>query len=121
MAKINQCPPSDPSLYPGVYWTSGVGGFTASSFPSSATYPNTATYTISQWPPTAAPQVNITEDDIKIRGRSMSDFMERVEDRLAIVTNPDPVKLAKFQALKNAYDHYRLLEKLLGDEENPGT
>jgi hypothetical protein len=49
--------------------------------------------------------------DIKIGGRSLVKFMETLEDRLAIL-QPDPEKLEKFEALKQAYEHYKLLEAL---------
>ena len=63
--------------------------------------------------------VNITGDgiemadgtDIKIDGRSLKNFMDKMEERLAILV-PDPSKLEKFEALKKAYEHYKLMEKL---------
>jgi hypothetical protein len=42
--------------------------------------------------------------------------MEKIEDRLAILAEPDPMKLEKFAALKKAYDHYKLMEKIIGDD-----
>ena len=42
-------------------------------------------------------------------------MLESIEDRLAIL-QPDPAKLEKFAALKKAYDHYKLMEKLIGDD-----
>jgi len=49
--------------------------------------------------------------DIKIGERSLSEFMIKMEERLAILV-PDPEKLEKFEALRKAYDHYKLMEKL---------
>ena len=43
-------------------------------------------------------------------------MLETIEDRLAIIQDPDPEKLKKFAALKKAYDNYKLLEKLIGDD-----
>lgn len=57
------------------------------------------------------------EGDIKWKGRSLGKMLEKIEDRLAILQEPDPEKLEKFAALKKAYDHYKLLEKLIGDEK----
>jgi hypothetical protein len=37
--------------------------------------------------------------------------MDKMEERLAILV-PDPAKLEKFEALKKAYEHYKLMEKL---------
>ena len=49
--------------------------------------------------------------DIKIDGKSLKNFMDKMEERLAILV-PDPAKLEKFEALKKAYEHYKLMEKL---------
>lgn len=56
------------------------------------------------------------EGDIKWKGRSLGKMLEKIEDRLAIIQDPDPIKLEKFKALKKAYDNYKLLEKLIGDD-----
>lgn len=56
--------------------------------------------------------------DIKIGNKSLKDTLEKMEERLAILT-PDPEKLKRFEALKKAYEHYKLMEKLcqIEDEE----
>lgn len=54
---------------------------------------------------------------VTVKGRDLVKLFEKIEDRLAIVSNPDPKKLEKFKALKKAYDHYKLMEKLIGEEE----
>jgi hypothetical protein len=41
--------------------------------------------------------------------------MDKMEERLAILV-PDPAKLEKFEALKKAYDHYKLMEKLCQEQ-----
>lgn len=56
-----------------------------------------------------------TGTDIKIGNQSLSEFMTKMEERLAILV-PDPNKLEKFEALKKAYDHYKLMEKLCQEE-----
>ena len=55
------------------------------------------------------------EGSVKIKGRDIGKIFEKMEDRLAILMEPDPAKLEKFAALKKAYDHYKLLEKLIGE------
>ena len=55
------------------------------------------------------------EGDIKWKGRSLSKMLETIESRLAIL-HPDPKKLEKYDALKKAYDHYVMLEKLIGED-----
>jgi hypothetical protein len=56
------------------------------------------------------------EGDIKWKGRSLGKLLEAIEDRLAILPDPSPEKLEKFAALKKAYDHYKTLERLIGDD-----
>ena len=57
------------------------------------------------------------EGDIRWRGRSLGKLLEKIEDRLAILQEPNAEKLEKFAALKKAYDHYKLIEKLVENEE----
>lgn len=59
--------------------------------------------------------VNMGGDDLTIKGRSLSKILEKIEDRLAILENPDPAKLEKHAALKKAYDHYKMIEKMIGE------
>jgi hypothetical protein len=49
--------------------------------------------------------------DIKVDGKSLKEFMNKMEERLAILV-PDPKKLEQFTALKKAYEHYKLMEQL---------
>jgi Cu/Zn superoxide dismutase len=68
------------------------------------------------------PSLQVTGDahfdgTVTVKGRDLVKLFEKIEDRLAIVSNPDPKKLEKFKALKKAYDHYKLMEKLIGEEE----
>ena len=67
----------------------------------------------------AMPQTEVSvpeEGDIKIGNRSLKEFMDKVESRLAILT-PDSKKLEKFAALRKAYEHYKTLESLCELEE----
>ena len=54
--------------------------------------------------------------DITVAGKSLKEFMNKIEERLAILV-PDPAKLEKFEALKKAYEHYKLMESLC--QESP--
>ena len=73
---------------------------------------------------TTSPGVNITGagidmaagTDITVGGKSLKEFMNKMEERLAILV-PDPAKLEKFAALKKAYEHYKLMESLC--QESP--
>jgi hypothetical protein len=51
------------------------------------------------------------EGDIKWQGRSLTEMFNNIERRLAILV-PDPNKLEQFEALKKAYNHYKVLEAL---------
>ncbi len=72
---------------------------------------------------TTSPSVNITSNgidmaagtDIKVDGKSLKEFMNKMEERLAILV-PDPAKLEKFAALKKAYEHYKLMEQLCQEQ-----
>ena len=55
------------------------------------------------------------DGDIKVGGKSLKDFMEVVSERLNILT-PNPELLEKYDALKEAYEHYKILEKLCTDD-----
>ena len=51
------------------------------------------------------------EGKVKINGQDLAEFMDTISKRLAILV-PDPAKLEHFEALKKAYNHYKMLEKL---------
>jgi hypothetical protein len=51
------------------------------------------------------------EGDVKIKGVSITDTIEKIHQRLAILV-PDPKKLEHFEALKRSYENYKTLESL---------
>lgn len=51
------------------------------------------------------------EGDVKIKGVSILETLDKIEKRLAIL-RPDPEKLEHFEALRKAYEHYKTLEAL---------
>jgi hypothetical protein len=74
--------------------------------------------TTSPWITTSASQssLHVTgdaefENDITIKGVSIVKTLEEINKRLAILV-PDPAKLEHFEALRKAYDHYKVLEAL---------
>ncbi len=106
-----------------------------SSMNSNVTIPSTgssgSSYTISTsgtgytWGTgTTSPTVVIGNDgmeirdngDIKIGNVSLKAFIEKMEQRLAILV-PDPERLEKFEALKKAYEHYKTMESLCFPDE----
>ena len=68
------------------------------------------------------PSIKVTGDaefdgKVKINGQDLAEFMDTISKRLAILV-PDPAKLEKFEALKKAYNHYKLLEALCHETED---
>lgn len=63
--------------------------------------------------------IKITGDnpDIVIGEKSISKWMQKVEERLAIL-EPKPGLLAKYENLREAYEHYKTLEALLVENES---
>lgn len=53
----------------------------------------------------------VFEGDLKVKGVSILEVLEKIQNRLAVLV-PNPAKLEQFEALKKAYDHYKLLESL---------
>lgn len=51
------------------------------------------------------------DSDIKVKGVSILEALNKIEKRLAIL-RPDPEKLEHFEALRKAYEHYKTLEAL---------
>ena len=113
-----------PLTYSNIDWSTTPLSSTPQTITLSGAQGSTGGYTfsssaISGWGSTTSHSVKIGEDgidlkdgtDIKIGGRSLVKFMETLEQRLAIL-QPDPDKLEKFEALKQAYEHYKLLEAL---------
>lgn len=73
---------------------------------------------------TNTPSLHVTgeaefENDITIKGVSIIKTLNDINKRLAILV-PDPEKLEHFEALKKAYDHYKMIEALceLPKEQN---
>ena len=99
----------------------GTSGYT-STYNNSGIYTTTASPSLN-WGSLNPNQVHIKntgiemgEDcDITIGGRSMKKMLEGIEQRLSILV-PDPAKLERYEALRQAYEHYRTLEALCNEE-----
>lgn len=109
------------------YAIAGGGGGGAGKFLSSNVTSGAWNHSSLNWPQitsigSASPgSLNVKGDaefdgDVKIKGHSILHLLKKIEDRLAVLQEPSPEKLEKFAALKKAYDHYKTLEKLIGDE-----
>ena len=70
--------------------------------------------------PTSNPGL-VVDGDIKWNGRSLGKFLEKIEDRLAILQEPDPERLERFAALREAYDAYKLIDTLCVGDGNKDT
>jgi len=84
-------------------------------------YSNWGNITTSNGTTGSHPSLQVTgeanfDGDVKIKGVSIAKTLEDINKRLAILV-PDPAKLEKFEALKKAYDHYKLLEALCHEEK----
>jgi hypothetical protein len=82
-------------------WNTTVPTIVNSTWPTSITSPS--------------PTVEIT-GDLVVNGKNIGNILDKIQDRLAILDEPDPEKLEKHAALKKAYDHYKLMEKLIGED-----
>lgn len=93
-----------------------AGGAAASIYTPTSTYiPHSGTtYT------TMAPSYNNGivcvgdadfKGDLKVNGKSIVETLNSIEKRLSILI-PDPKKLAKYEALQKAYEHYKTLEAM---------
>lgn len=58
---------------------------------------------------------SITADHMTLGGIDVGKTLQQIQDRLAILV-PNPVLLEKYEALKQAYDHYKTLEALVLNE-----
>jgi hypothetical protein len=101
------------------------GNITISSTASSGAYLTSNGLNGSSWTTVSSsysqPSLKVTGDadfegDIKVKGHSLVKLLKTIEDRLAIIQDPSPEKLEKFAALKKAYEHYKTLERLIGEE-----
>ena len=56
------------------------------------------------------------EGDLIVAGVNIADTLTAIQERLLILV-PDPKKLEQYEALKLAYNHYLMIEKLCADSE----
>lgn len=57
------------------------------------------------------------EGRVKINGQDLVETLNTIQRRLSILV-PDPKLLDKYEALKQAYEHYKTLEALCIDENS---
>lgn len=100
-------PPVSPSAL--TVGASGSGGAGASYTMATAGYVNNNVNL------TGTVNVQGANPDIVIGDKSMVKWMQKVEERLAIL-EPKQELLDKYESLREAYEHYKTLEALLHDE-----
>lgn len=101
--------------YPNVTYTGGPSYTISSSGTAPLSQCSFYSSNITAGQPKSTLSITGEDADVLINGKSLKNFMEKMEERLAIL-QPDPKKLEKFEALKNAYEQYKMLEKLVGDD-----
>ena len=103
-----------------IYTTSSNYQTGSITVPSSYTISTGGTYNTSAWTNITSnstqPSLQVTGDadiegTLKVGGKDIAKTLEAIERRLAILV-PDPEKLEHFEALKKAYEHYKMLEAL---------
>lgn len=88
-----------------------AGSITNVSGNSYGTYTTTAPYTIDD------PDVKIKARSLELDGVDVGETLSKIQERLSILV-PDPKLLAKYEALREAYEHYKILEKLCMDSDD---
>ena len=107
MGSISIAPSAIPTIT--LAGTGGTGYSGASYTYSNGTFNNgwgTATHNAIKIQGNAEIDGSLTVDGVNIM-----EILNKISDRLAILV-PDPDKLEKYAALKEAYDHYKTLEAL---------
>ena len=102
-------------MYGKTYTTTGpitynIGDLGLPPLTTTTTLTSTPTVTLDPTPR----DLNI-DGDIKIDGQSLKEFMSVVSERLNILT-PKPEVLEKYEALREAYENYKMLEKICLDD-----
>lgn len=78
-------------------------------------------YTLANTNPAVKIQGNADVDgDLTVQGVSVLDTLKKINERLSILV-PDPARLEKYTALKQAYEHYKTLEALCIEQDDTDT
>jgi hypothetical protein len=94
----------------------GHSGYTLATGSSNGTWASVNTGT-------TTPSIQVKGDaefegNVTINGANLAETLQRIQDRLAILV-PDPKLLDKYEALQQAYEHYKILEALCVEQYNP--
>jgi polygalacturonase len=94
----------------------GTGGYTIATGSTNGTWGSIVNSG------TTTPSIQVKGDaefegNVTINGANLAETLQRIQDRLAILV-PDPKLLDKYEALQQAYEHYKLLEALCVEQYN---
>jgi hypothetical protein len=100
----------------GLYQMTGGHGYTLATGSSNGTWASVNTGT-------TTPSIQVKGDaefegNVTINGQNLAETLQRIQDRLAILV-PNPKLLNKYEALQQAYEHYKTLEALCVEQYNP--
>jgi hypothetical protein len=100
----------------GIYQVTGTGGYTLNTSATNGTWASLSAGT-------STPSIQVKGDaefegNVTINGQNLAETLQRIQDRLAILV-PDPKLLDKYEALQQAYEHYKTLEALCVEQYNP--
>jgi hypothetical protein len=113
---LNWAALSTSQLAPLTITTNGSLGIGTSSSSSNWNYAYNTASSFSSKVHITGQGIDMDDDaDIRFGNVSLRSFLERIEQRLAILV-PDPKKLERYEALRQAYEHYKTLEALCVDE-----
>jgi polygalacturonase len=94
----------------------GTGGYTLNTSATNGTWASLSAGT-------STPSIQVKGDaefegNVTINGQNLAETLQRIQDRLAILV-PNPKLLDKYEALQQAYEHYKTLEALCVEQYNP--
>ena len=101
----------------GTYYTSGSNGTNWAT--TTATNPYVTVGATSNSALKVSGDADI-QGNLTVNGVDIGTMLAKIQDRLAILV-PDPARLDKYEALKQAYEHYKILEALCVEETDPGA
>jgi hypothetical protein len=78
------------------------------------TIDNAGAYTIADWNTTSF----TIRDPYAEKMEDIERKLDKVMERLGVLDDPDSETLEKSKALKKAYEHYKMLEKLAGAKDD---
>ena len=94
----------------------GTGGYTLNTSATNGTWASLVAGT-------STPSIQVKGDaefegNVTINGQNLAETLQRIQHRLAILV-PNPKLLDKYEALQQAYEHYKTLEALCVEQYNP--